>query len=76
MNFGTKWCSRMLISNLRIVFVNFLHKIAFGANLVPKLQTTLFKLIRNSSVCNGTRCKGVFKDADFDFDNCYLKFHP
>ena len=44
MKLRTKWCSRVLISNLTIAFVNFIFKITFGTNLAPNLQTTLFKM--------------------------------
>ena len=44
MKLGTKWFSRVLISNLTIAFVNSFPKITFGADLAPKLQTALFKI--------------------------------
>ena len=68
MKLDTKGYSRVLILNSIIVFLHFVPKIAFLGKFGPETSKCFNE--------NENPHKEVFRGANSEFDNFFLKFHP
>ena len=68
MKLSTEGYLRVVLLNSTMVFLNSVSENLFWTGLVWKLET-------ETEVLNETRFIGVFRVADSEFDNFFLKFH-